>query len=203
MYQRTKIILDWSIAVAVYILTLLIIPISDKLFSHLNANTVNPLLNFIINAVIAVVFVGIPIFLVLKGRPAISSFVWLAVIFIISAYFLAKVEFTKDRLHFLGYGILSLFIYRALRHNVGTKMLYAWNCLIIMLFAIFDEALQFSGSGGRYFELKDIGTDWLSGLVGQFLIALVIKPKLEAVGIKIRRYTKDLQRTQDFKTTRK
>jgi lysylphosphatidylglycerol synthetase-like protein (DUF2156 family) len=198
MYQKTRIILDWVIAITIYTLTLLVIPISNKLFTQLNVTPAAPFLNSIINAVITAVFIGLLIFLILEGsKSTLSSYIWLVILFIISIYFLMRVGFTKDRLHFLGYGILSLFLYRAIRHNI------IWSCLIIMFFAILDETLQLFGLGGRTFEIKDIGIDWLSGLVGQFIVALVIKPKLETVDIKIRGYIKNLKKIQIFKSARR
>ncbi len=199
MYQRGRLILDWIVTVTVYLLVLLIIPISDKFIPNLNENTIDVALNLIINVLIIAIFACLLIYLLKRGKQAgISSYIWLAVFFIISIYFLAQVEFTKDRLHFLGYGLLSLLLYLALRHNIGTQMLYVWSTFIIILFAILDEALQLFEVGGRSFEIKDIVIDSLSGLSGQLLIALVVKPKLERINIKIHRYTKALKKQKDF-----
>ncbi|MBU2540764.1 MAG: VanZ family protein [Candidatus Omnitrophica bacterium] len=203
MYQRTRIILDWTIAISVYSLLLLIIPFSNKLLVSLNADTVDVILNMIINLLIAAVFICLLIYLIARGKEsAASSYIWLGVFFIVSMFFLMNVKVTTDRLHFLGYGILSLFVYRALRHNIGTQILYGWSSLFIMFFAVLDEMLQISGLGGRGFEIKDVGIDWLSGLTGQFLIALVVRPKLEAVNIKIRRYVEELKKIKTYKDAR-
>jgi VanZ family protein len=166
----------------------------------LNEDAVDNILNPIINILIGLVFVSLLVYLMKKGRQAsILSYIWLVVFFIITTYFLMRVEITRDRLHFLGYGILSLFLYRALRHNFGTEMLYIWSGSFIMLFGVLDETLQLSGLGGRNFELKDIGIDWLSGLIGQAIIAFVVRPKLEAVDIKIRRYIKNLKQQKAYR----
>ena len=199
MYQKTRIIFDWIVVLTIYCLVLLIIPISDKLFGHLNVNSVDVVLNLIINVLISAVFISLLVYLIKGGsKTQTSSYVWLLIFLIIITYFLMKVEIVGDRLHLMGYGILSLFLYRALRHNIGTEMLYIWSAISIMLFAILDEALQIFNLGGRSFEFKDIGIDWLGGLVGQTIIAMVIRPKLETVDIKIRRYIKGLRKIQAF-----
>jgi len=204
MYKKTRVILDWAIAISIYLCVLLIIPVSTKVFSNLSQDTIDFRLNVLINILVGLVFTCLLIFLVTKGsRGSVFSYLWLLVFLIISIYFLMRVEITRDRLHFLGYAILSLFLYRALRHNIGTQALYIWSGILIMLFAVFDEVLQLSRLGGRTFEFKDIGIDWLSGLVGQCVIAMVIRPKLEAIEIKVRGYTNELRKLKVFGQKRK
>lgn len=203
MYRKTRVLVDWIAVLTAYSLVLLIIPLSNILFGYLGAETVDAGLNLVINLLIAAVFFCLLVYLIKRGKKSsFASYLWLAVFFIISIYFLAQVQVTRDRLHFLGYGILSLLLYRALRHNIGTKMLYFWSSIFIMFFATFDEGLQAFGWGGRAFELKDIGIDWLSSLLSQFLIALVVNPKLEAVEIKIVKHVRDLKEMRAFIVTR-
>lgn len=133
----------------------------------------------------------------------ISSYVWLMIFFIITVSLLFKVEITRERLHFVGYGIISLVLYRALRHKIGTKILYVWISVIIMVFAILDEILQGLVGMGSSFGLKDIGLDWLSGLLAQFLIVFVARPKLKDIDIKIRKGADKLERTKNFELNHK
>ncbi|MDD2689268.1 MAG: VanZ family protein [Candidatus Omnitrophica bacterium] len=202
MYQRGRLILDWVITIIVYLLVLFIIPISDKLIPNLDDNAIEVILNWIINISIAAIFICLLIHLLRQGKQTeITSYVWLVFFFIISVYFLTHVGSTKDRLHFLGYGMLSLLLYMALRHNIATYMLYAWCTFLIIPFAILDESLQQFGVGGRGFEVKDIIIDSLSGASGQLLIALVVRPKLEKVNIKMHRYMNALKRQNDFQNS--
>ena len=199
MYQKSKILLDCTSAAIVYLVVLLIMPLSSILFPHLEEGTVDVFLNAAITILIGTAFLGLFIYLIAKGKAARpSSSIWLFIFFIITIFFLMEVDITKNRLHFLGYGILCVFLFRALRHTIGTQMLYLYSSLFTMLFAIIDEALQLSGWGGRSFELKDIGIDWLSTLVTLSLIALVIRPKLEAVDIRLRRYAAQSDRIDKF-----
>lgn len=199
MYQRTRIILDCIAAIAVYSLVLLIIPVSDKFLAHLNEDTVDAVLNLVINTLIGLVFIFLLFFLIRRGRRgSLSSYTWLLFFLFASVFFLAQVQVTRDRLHFLGYGILSLFLYRALKHYIGTQMLYVWSSLFIMVFALLDETLQMSGLGGRSFSWQDVGIDCLSSLIGQCVIARVIRPKLESVNIRLRRYAKGLKEIKAF-----
>lgn len=195
MYQKTLIIIDWTVVFSTYLLLLLMTPVSGRLLKYLDENTANAFLNAAINTIIGLIFISFLAFLIksVKARRA-APYAWLIFFFIITVSFLSKVEITRQRLHFLGYGIMSLFLYRALRHKVGTKMLYAWTSGIIITFAILDETVQSVVGSGRSFELKDVGIDWLSGLLAQLLIVLVARPKLRGVDIKIRQNMDRLKR---------
>lgn len=187
MYQSLGMKIDWLIVIVSCLLVLAIIPFSNILLLNIADNTVNAKLNLIINVLISATFLFFLVFLIRQPRPPISSYIWLVSIFIVSIYFLMRVESSRDRLHFLGYGILSLFFFRALRHTILTQMLYFTGSLFLTLFAILDEVCQIFFPG-RNFDFKDIGIDVLSLIMGQLLIAFVLRPNLESVDIKIRRY---------------
>lgn len=199
MYQKGRTVFDWAITITVYVLVLLVIPITDRLIPNMDTKEISIILDWIINMSIIAIFVCLFIYLLKKGKQTEgTSYVWLVFFFIISLYSLAHIESTKDRLHLLGYGMLSVLLYLALRHHIATYMLYAWSAFLIIIFAILDESLQQFGVGGRGFEFKDIVTDSLSGAGGQLLIALVVRPKLEKIDIKMYRYMKALKRQNDF-----
>ena len=80
-------------------------------------------------------------------------------------------------------------------------MLYIWASVIIIFFAVLDENLQ-RLLGTASFQLTDIGTDCLSGLLAQLLIILVAKPKLRNIDIKIRKGINRLERMKNFKCER-
>lgn len=205
MYQKTLILLDWIIIFCVYFLALLTTSFSGLIVPrHLDNNTVDTFLNLIINTVIGLIFTSFLVYLIKRAKKTpISSYIWLMIFFIITVSLLFKVEITRERLHFAGYGIISLVLYRALRHKIGTKMLYVWISVIIMVFAILDETLQGFVAMGSSFDLKDIGLDWLSGLLAQFLIAFVARPKLKDIDIKIRKGMDRLERMKDFELNHK
>ncbi len=198
MYQSLGMKIDWLSVVVSCFLVLAIIPFSNILLANLEENTVNSNLNLIINVLIFSLFLFFLIFLIRKPDTPISSYIWLGGISIISFYFLWRVQASRDRLHFLGYGMLSLFSFRALRHSISTQMLYIISISWLSGFAILDEVCQIFFPG-RNFDFKDIVTDVLSLLIGQLLIAFVLRPNLESVDIKIRRYTQNLKTLKRFK----
>ena len=203
MYQKTLIALDWAVVFFIYFLALFSSPLFNQAIIQLGQNTVNTSLNLTVSVIIGLVFIWFLAYLIKKAdRTAVSSYAWLSVFFIITVFFLFKVETAKERLHFLGYGILSLVLYRALRHKVGTLMLYVWASVIIIVFAVLDENLQ-RLLGTASFELTDIGIDCLSGLSAQLLIILVARPRLKHIDIKIRKGMDKLERIKNFKSGHK
>ncbi|MEW6008761.1 MAG: VanZ family protein [Candidatus Omnitrophota bacterium] len=188
---------DWLMLIISSFFVLAIIPFSNILLLNIGENTVNIKLNLIISVLIFSTFLFFFIFLIRRPYPPISSYIWLVSIFIISLYFLKQVEASRDRLHFVGYGILSLLLFRALRHNISTQMLYVISSLFLMLFAILDEVFQIFFPP-RNFDIKDIGTDVLSAALGQALIAFVLRPKLESVDVKIRTLVQNLKNLKRF-----
>lgn len=201
MYRRTRVILDWSIAISSYLATLLIIPLSNYFFPNLGESTVDTAWNLFINITVAMVFiVFLAILAAKRNNVRLSSYISLAVIIGLSVYFLIHVQASRERLHFLGYGILSLLLWRALRHSIATYMLYFWTLLAVMVFSCLDELLQLSGSGGRTFSFADIKTDWFSAFLAQILIFLVLRPKLDFVGVKLNYYVKKLSQSRDFRS---
>jgi hypothetical protein len=199
MLEKTRAIIDWISAALVYLLTLLIIPVSNKLLGNLSETEANVIINAAINILVAAVFIFLLVYLLRQGgKASVTGYLCFLAVLSITVYFLINVQGTSDRLHFLGYAALSLFLYRALRYNIETKLIYFWAMFINISFAILDECLQFSGAGGRTFGLNDIATDWLSSVVSLAIIEFIFRPKMEPLGLKMRRWRDDLKKKNLF-----
>jgi VanZ family protein len=201
MYQDSKKIFDWAVVVSLAFLMLPSNAALNLFFSFLGEDTVYVSINLAIDILVTAIFLSLLFFLINNRlRVKFSAYIFLAFFFLISVYFLSRVQISRDRLHFLSYGILSLLLFRALRHSIATQMLYVWSLLVLFLFAVFDEVGQIFVAG-RTFTLRDILIDCFSGLTGQLLIALVVRPDLQTVHIRLRRSLqglKDLTRYQEF-----
>lgn len=87
--------------------------------------------------------------------------------------------------HFLEYGLLSVFIYRALNHHIKNKTIYFSAALIILLIGTFDEIIQWIVPG-RFWNFKDVGINVVSGALIQLAIWQVIAPKSISERIKLK-----------------
>lgn len=199
MYQKTKILIDAILASSFYIIVLIILPIRYRIFPGLGGDTMLVPINAAINMSITAAFLYLLIRLIMRGKgaPAIS-YAWLLFFSVVIAVFLAGVGMTKDRLHFAGYGMLSVLLYRTLRHNICSERIYMYSGLITLFFSVTGEMLQATMLGVDTFEISDTALDLLGIMVAQSVIALVIRPRLEAIDIKVHRYTNRIGQIQDF-----
>ncbi len=205
IYRRSWVIFDWVVLIVIYSLNLLIIPISNRLIVWWGPTTVDSVFNQLVTLLILSLFIVVLVYILVLSHKEFppSSFIWLVVILAVGMFVLTRVQITRDRLHLLNFGLLGIIAYRALRHHIGTKLLYLWAMLLVMAFAVVDELIQLTGWGGRNFELRDILIDWFAAGAGLLLIAIVIRPKLESASISISHKMKDLRDTEKYLKRRK
>lgn len=109
---------------------------------------------------------------------AISNYIWLVLISAIYVYFTLKLWANpEEAIHFIQYGLLGFFLFRAFRHHIGDKNIYFAAFLLGTLIGIFDEILQWIVPG-RYFDLRDVGLNALSSGLFQILLWKGVRPKL-------------------------
>lgn len=93
-------------------------------------------------------------------------------------YFTLKLwKIPEEAVHFLEYGLLGFFLFRALSHNVKDKSIYFTATLFALLIGTFDEILQWI-TPQRYWDFRDVGLNALSGGLFQLAIWKVIRPKI-------------------------
>lgn len=109
---------------------------------------------------------------------AISNYIWLVLISAIYVYFTLKLWANpEEAIHFIQYGLLGFFLFRAFHHHIGDKNIYFAAFLLGTLIGTFDEILQWIVPG-RYFDLRDVGLNALSSGLFQILLWKGVRPKL-------------------------
>ncbi len=99
-----------------------------------------------------------------------SNYAWLAAVAALYIYFTLRLwRAPEEAVHFLEYGLLGFFLFRALSHSISDKSIYATAFLIGSIVGILDEIIQWA-MPGRYFDFRDIGLNALA--TGFFQIAL-------------------------------
>lgn len=109
-------------------------------------------------------------------RPA--RYMWLAATASAYIYFTWSLrEAPEEAIHFLEYGLLGFFLFRALSLTVRDKTIYLDGLLIGAVVGVVDEIIQWMVPG-RYWDLRDVGLNILA--VGLFQLALWkgIKPRI-------------------------
>jgi hypothetical protein len=121
----------------------------------------------------------------LKIRP-LSNYLWLATV--AGAYIYVTLQLWRapeEAVHFLEYGLLGYFLFRALSLSIRDKSIYLTAFLIGSLVGIFDEILQWA-MPGRYWDFRDAGLNALA--TGLFQVALWkgINPRIISERISLR-----------------
>ncbi len=144
--------------------------------------------------VLAVLFIGsisLLYYLIFKLKiRAPSNYIWLFIVGGLYTYFTLKLwKIPEEAVHFLEYGLLGFFLFRALSHKVKDKSIYFTATLLALLIGTFDEILQWI-TPQRYWDFRDVGLNALSGGLFQLAIWKVVRPKfisekLNAKSLKI------------------
>jgi len=101
----------------------------------------------------------------------IKRVTWYIVFFLIIGIIAIHLKIPEERIHLVEYGLLSFFVYRALRFDFSGFTLFVLTCVIVSGFGFLDEVIQ--GLPNRYFGWRDVLLNATGGLMGVGLIAFV------------------------------
>ncbi|MBW2154614.1 MAG: VanZ family protein [Deltaproteobacteria bacterium] len=145
----------------------------------------NFLLYFVLAAVICSFFVVLArLKQSLTGKVFLNRFAWLSAIAGTYVYLTVKLrENPEEAIHFLEYGLLSYFAHRALSHHVKDVTVYFTASLATLFVGTVDEILQWTWPG-RYWDIRDVGLNFLSGVLFQLGLYKGINPQMVSEKIK-------------------
>jgi len=149
----------------------LVVPLARAIQKFVSARWGRPFFGYAVLAVTALAFCAIVYVLVfrLKIRSP-SNYLWLTAVAALYVYFTLKLwRAPEEAVHFLEYGLLGFFLYRALSLKIHDKSIYLTAFLIGSLVGLFDEVLQWM-MPGRYWDFRDAGLNALA--TGLFQVAL-------------------------------
>jgi hypothetical protein len=94
-----------------------------------------------------------------------SQYLWLFICAGLYLFFTLQLSaHPEEALHFLEYGLLSYFLFRALSHRIHDTTIYLTAALFVMLAGTIDEFIQWM-MPGRFWDFRDIGLNAFAGLV--------------------------------------
>jgi len=121
------------------------------------------------------------IFFVLYFRlkiRTVKNYIWLALVSGAYVYFTLKLwKSPEEAVHFIEYGLLGFFLFRAFQHHIHDKGIYLAAFLAGSFIGITDEILQWIVPG-RYWDFRDVGLNALSSGLFQILLWKGIRPQL-------------------------
>lgn len=112
-----------------------------------------------------------------RGLPlsAKLSLITIFAAFLIYIYELRDIP--EEAIHVAEYGILGLLVYRALTHRIRDFSIYIVATLLVGMIGIADEYIQWL-IPSRYFDLRDIRTNFIAGALAQLAIVAGLRPKM-------------------------
>ena len=176
--QRIKRMRDWWI-VLFYILFLYIsLPFMPGLWGRF-VQTAGRLADYFAAFILGIIGLFIILYLITK-RKDIRNFMWLAMLASAYAVGLNSLKLSIERIHFIEYGLLSLLVFRALRHNIGDKSIYLWSGITVFCLGFLDEGIQYL-LPSRVYDTRDVIANGVAGVLGLLVIGLCFQPKLEGL----------------------
>jgi VanZ family protein len=149
----------------------LVVPTARAIQKFVGEHWGRAFFGYLVVVVVAAVFLGILYLLIVRLKiRAVSNYIWLAACAALYLYFTFKLwRNPEEAVHFLEYGLLGFFLFRAWRLTIPDKAVYLASFLTGTLVGIFDEIFQWI-MPGRYWDIRDIGLNALA--VGLFQVAL-------------------------------
>lgn len=125
------------------------------------------------------------LFFELKIR-SLSRYLWLLLVAGLYVFFILRFhKAPAEAIHFLEYGLLGFFLFRALNHRIKDPTIYVTAALFVLLVGTLDECLQWI-TPQRMWAFRDVGLNVLSGALFQLGMAAVIRPPSVKKRIKLR-----------------
>jgi len=173
-----KFSLSWLWVILCSISIFLTVPVARKVQKFVYNNWGREAFGYFVLGVLAVASVGLLYLLIFKLKiKSPSRYIWLFIIAGLYIYFTLKLwKIPEEAVHFLEYGLLGFFLFKALSHNVKDKSIYITATLFALLIGTFDEILQWI-TPQRYWDFRDAGLNGLSGGLFQLSVWKVINPK--------------------------
>ena len=124
-------------------------------------------------------------FMIFKYRVKKNSqYIWLflcAGVYIYYTFTLRK--HPEEALHFVEYGVLSYFFFKALSFRIRDWTIYITVVFFVALVGTFDEFIQWL-MPGRIWDYRDIGFNMLSGVIFMLVVWKGIRPAVICEPVK-------------------
>ena len=116
-------------------------------------------------------------------KLSMVNYLWLIGIAGVYIYYTVELwESPVEAIHFLEYSVLSYFAFKALRHHVNDNTIYLSALMIVLFIGTLDEVVQWMVPK-RYWDIRDVWFNFLSGLLFQLAIFKGIRPRGITSGI--------------------
>lgn len=185
--SKKKVFLSWLWVGLCVVSIYCTIPVGRRIQKFVNNNWGREFFLYFVLGSLAAVIITMLYLLIGKFRVrSPRNYIWLLVVAVSYTFFTFKLKnIPEEAVHFLEYGVLGFFLFKALSHHIKDKSIYITATLLTLLFGIFDEVIQWT-IPQRYWDFRDAALNGLSGGLFQFALWKVVRPKVisERVNLK-------------------
>lgn len=172
--QRIKKIKDWGILFFYTLFLYISLPFMPGLWGRFTQKVGN-FADYFAAFILGLIGLFI-IFYLISRQKDIHNFVWLAILAFAYAVALRSLKLPVERVHFVEYGLLSVFVFRALRHDIKNKSVYFCSGVIVFCLGFLDEGIQYL-LPNRVYNTRDVVVNGVAGILALFLIRLCLRPQ--------------------------
>lgn len=179
MDRKAKIFLSWLYVSLCALSIFLIVPLARTIQKFVSDNWARSVFGYAVLAAVGAAFLILSavLFLRLKIRSP-SQYFWLAAVAAAYVHFtLSLWKNPEEAVHFLEYGLLGYFLFRAFRFHIKDRSIFLAAFSAGAFIGICDEILQWAVPG-RYWDIRDVGLNALSCALFQLALWKGIKPKM-------------------------
>jgi len=185
--RELKVALAWFLVFLCALTIFLIVPLARRIQAFVSTHWGQALFGYSVLLAVAAAFVITLYFLIFRLKiRSLSNYLWLTAVTILYVYFTLKLwTIPVEAVHFLEYGLLGFFLFRALKFYFHDSSIYLIAFLSGALVGIFDEILQWMVPL-RYWDIRDVGLNALSSALFQIALWKGIQPKVISPKIRIK-----------------
>jgi len=156
----------------------LIVPVARSIQIFVSNNWGREVFGYSVLVVLSIGIISLLYYLIFKLKIRIlSNYIWLFIVAGLYIYFTLKLwKAPEEAVHFLEYGLLGFFLFKALSYHVRDKSIYVTATFFALFIGTIDEILQWM-IPLRYWDFRDVGLNCLSGGLFQVAVWKVVKPK--------------------------
>ncbi len=179
--------LAWLLVILCSLAIFSTVPIARSIQRYVSDRWGRQLFGYFVLIVLAIGCVSLLYYLFIYLRiRSFSKYAWLILITCIYVYFTLQLwQKAEEAIHFLEYGLLSFFVFKALSIHIRDRSIYFTAALICLLIGIFDEIIQWMVPE-RFWDFRDVWLNGLSGGLLQLAIWKVIKPNIISEKMSLR-----------------
>jgi len=176
---KKKFFPSWLWVVLCSIAIFLTVPIARRIQIFVSNNWGREVFGYFVLVVLFIGAISLLYYLIFKLKIRIlSNYIWLFIVTGLYIYFTSKLwKAPEEAVHFLEYGLLGFFLFKALTHHIRDKSIYVTATFFTLFVGTIDEILQWM-IPLRYWDFRDVGLNCLSGGLFQLIVWKVVQPKI-------------------------